>query len=354
MMSYPTPQEHPVLALFAELLAVPSPSSREEALAELIRAKLHSYGYRPETDAAGNVLVRLPGRAPDGPLTCFAAHMDEIGMVVTRVGDDGTLTVERSGGLYPWKMGERPVTILGDFATVTGILSMGSAHGAGGDKAITWADVRVVTGLTPAQLARAGVRPGVVAVPTRDGRGPIVFGDPADPLVAAWTFDDRMGVVALLRMLEVLAREQRRPQHNTIVAFTVHEEGGCHGAKFLAQRERPAIFIAIDGCPIPAGAPLHLDGRPGIWTMDRGGHYDQGLVRALCAAARQAGTELQPVVYPHTFSDAGAVYGAGAAGRVGCFGHVRDNSHGYEIARLSVFDNVVKTAVQYVIGEVAH
>jgi len=352
--AYPTIHDHPALALFAELLAVPSPSSREEAMAGLIRAKLQSYGYAPETDAAGNVLVRLAGRDPNGPLTCFAAHMDEIGMVVTRVGDDGVLAVDRSGGLYPWKLGERPVTILGDVEAVTGILCMGSTHGSVSDKAVAWADVRILTGLSAGQLARAGVRPGVVAVPTRDGRGPVLFGDPADPLVAAWTFDDRMGVVALLRMLEALARNGLKPRHPTIVGFTVHEEGGCHGAKVLAQRERPDIFIAVDGCPIPPGAPLQLDGRPGIWTKDRGGHYDQGLVRALCAAARRAGTELQPVVYEQAFSDAGAVYGAGAAGRVGCFGHVRDNSHGYEVSRLSVFDNVTKTLIQFVTEEDRH
>ncbi len=348
MTTYPTINDHPVLALFAELLAVPAPSSQEEALADLIRGRLQRYGYRPETDAAGNVLVRLAGREPTGPRLCLAAHMDEIGMVVTRIGDDGTLTVERSGGLYPWKMGERPVTILGDIEPVIGILCMGSTHASVSDKAITWADVRVVTGLTPTQLARAGVRPGVMAVPTAEGRGPVLFGDPADPLVAAWTFDDRMGVVALLRMLETLARDGLQPRWPTIVGFTVHEEGGCHGAKVLAQRERPDIFIAVDGCPMPAGTPLKLDGRPGIWSKDRSCHYDQTLLRELCRAALAAGTELQPVVYEQAASDASAVYAVGAAGRVACFGHVRDNSHGYEVARLSVFDHVTRTLIRYV------
>jgi hypothetical protein len=32
---------------------------------------------------------------------------------------------------------------------------------------------------------------------------------------------------------------------------------------------------------------------------------------------------------------------------VACFGHVRENSHGYEVARLSVFQNVVNTLVQF-------
>ncbi|MCP4363054.1 MAG: hypothetical protein GY796_34050 [Chloroflexi bacterium] len=61
--------------------------------------------------------------------------------------------------------------------------------------------------LLPAQLKAAGVRPGSTAVPTRERRGPVLFGDPADPLVAAWTFDDRMGVVALLRLLAQVKEE---------------------------------------------------------------------------------------------------------------------------------------------------
>src|SRR5438128_1154743 len=117
--------DHPALRLFTELLAVPSPSSREEGIATILRAKLGSLGYTHQTDGAGNVFVRLAGRTPDGPLCCYASHMDEIGMVVTRIEADGSLRVDRSGGLYPWKHGEGPVEILGDTGSITGILSMG-------------------------------------------------------------------------------------------------------------------------------------------------------------------------------------------------------------------------------------
>jgi len=54
------------------------------------------------------------------------------------------------------------------------------------------------------------------------------------------------------------------------------------------------------------------------------------------------------VAYDATASDASMVSSVGAAPRVGCFGHVRENSHGYEVARLSVFDNVLKTLLQFV------
>jgi len=347
---YPKVTAHPALELFTELLSAPSPSGREEQVAKLIFERLGRWGYTPEIDGAGNVLVRLDGRRPDAPLCCLAAHTDEIGMVVTRIEADGSLRVARSGGLYPCKLGEGPVEIVGDGEqALVGVFSMGSTHSPqAGSKVVTWDDVRILTGLTPAQLRAAGIRPGSSAVPVRQVRGPVLFGDQADPLVGAWTFDDRMGCVALMRMLKAIKEEGVRPYHPTIVAFTVHEEGGGHGAKALAHSERTQIFISVDGCPMPPGVPLQLDGRPGVWSKDSLAHYDQRLVKVLCRAAERAGTELQPVVFDGAASDAGMVYASGGAHRVACLGHVRENSHGYEVARLSVFDNLFKTLVQFI------
>jgi len=337
------------LGLFEELLAVSAPSGQEARIARIVQRKLAEWGYSPEVDSTGNVLVRLEGKQSDAPLCCLAAHMDEIGVVVTQIESDGSLRVDRSGGLYPWKIGEGPVEIVGDGDPVIGVLSMGSAHVRGvGEHPVGWSDVRVITGLSPQQLSAAGVRPGSTAVPVRQRRGPVLFGDPDDPLVAAWTFDDRMGVVALLRLLETLRQRNVVPWCPTIVAFTVHEEVGGQGAKVLAQREKPGVFIAVDGCPMPAGSGLKLDGRPAIWSKDQLTHFDQRLVRVLRKAAVDAGTELQVAVYDAAASDASMVFEAGAAARVATLGHVRESSHGYEIARLSVFDNLWRTLVSFV------
>ena len=345
---HPLTHAHPALTLLSELLDVSSISGHEAAIAARIRAILERAGINHETDPAGNVLVRLSGRQPDAPRVCLAAHVDEIGMVVNCIDDDGALQVIRSGGLYPWKLGEGPVEIVGDVETITGVLSMGSTHTANaGERTVTWSDVRIITGLSRAQLAAAGVRPGSPAAPIRAQRGPILFGDPADPLVAAWTFDDRMGVVALLRLLTALHEAEIQPQHPTIIAFTVGEEVGGLGAKALCQREDPEIFIAIDGSPIPPEADLKLDDRPGMWSKDRLATYDQRLLRDFATLARAAGTEVQFVAYTGNASDASLAHYAGYAPRIACFGHVRANSHGYEIARLRVFDNVLETLVEF-------
>ncbi|MCB0019805.1 MAG: hypothetical protein KDE09_18575 [Anaerolineales bacterium] len=342
---------NPILAHFTDLVRVPSPSSREANVAAVIKTKLTGWGYRPEQDAAGNILVRLPGLNPEAGLQILASHMDEIGMVVERINPDGSLAVNRSGGLFPFKIGEGPVEILGDEETITGVLSMGSTHGGHGDKAgQSWDSVRILTGLSVAQLAAKGVRPGTQAVKARAHCGPIVFGDEADPLVAAWTFDDNLGCAILLRLLETMVGEDWLPARPTIIAFTISEEIGGLGAKVVALRERPEIFIAVDGSPIPAGVPLVIDGRPGIWAKDARAQYDYELLRTLQAAAVSAGTELQVAAYTGAASDASLVFQTGAAQRVACIGHVRENSHGYEVTRLSGFEKVRATLAAYLRG----
>ena len=336
------------LRLISELLDVPSPSGREEQLAGVVRKKVTAFGYSPETDGAGNVIVRIPGKRSKAAPMILAAHTDEIAMVITSVNHDGSLCADRSGGLHPWKLGETPVDIIGDQGTVQGVLSFGSTHrpdvkGPGG-----WRDWRILTGLSTAQLSRKGIRPGSTAAPVRAIRGPFEFGDPKDPLVAAWTFDDRAGVATLIRLLEAIKKQRVKPQYPTIIGFTVHEEGGCHGAKVLADRERPEFFVAVDGCPMPPEAPLTLDGTPGVWSKDTLVHFDQRVIKGLMTAARQAGTRLQPVVYSGAASDASYVYSTGGAPRVATVGIVRENSHGYEVTRVRVFDNLLKTLLQFV------
>src|SRR5437764_2393602 len=120
--------DHPILGLFTDLLSVSSPSGREDRLAHLVCTKLDAWDYRCRTDSIGNVIVPLEGRRPDAPVCCLASHIDEIGMVVTRIESDGSLRVDRSGGLYPWKIGECPIEVLGDDQTIIGVLSMGSTH----------------------------------------------------------------------------------------------------------------------------------------------------------------------------------------------------------------------------------
>lgn len=337
------------------MLAIPSPSGFEHGMATLIRTKLDALGYQHETDDIGNVLVRLEGQNKDASLCCYASHMDEIGFEITSIEADGTLRAKRSGGLLPWKFGEGPVEILASKTkganSIQGILSMGSTHTAAAKgnqgQVITWDNVRILTGLSIEQLADAGIEVGSAGVPITEGRGPYIFGNEIDPLVAAWTFDDRLGCVTLLRLLEQLKKDNVKLNAPTLIAFTVQEEIGGFGAKHLCKHESPDIFVAVDGSPIPPETDLTLDGRPAAWRKDRLAEYDETLLLEFQKAATQAGTELQIASYDSAASDASMVASDGAKARIACFGHVRENSHGFEVARFSVFDNILNTLLAF-------
>ena len=335
------------LEIFTSLLQIPAPPGREEKMAEAIRKRLTASGYKSETDPAGNIIVRLDCAGHEKPKTIFAAHMDEIGMTVTKIEGNGDLRVCPSGGLHPCKLGERQVVVCTDKdMTISGVFSMGSTHSKAfkdGVWAPDWDSVRIVTGLTPQELKEAGVRPGSSAVPSPEGRGPYIFGSPKSPLISAWSFDDRAGVAILLLLLKELKKKKFESSCPLLVAFTTHEEGGCHGARALAAREKPERFISIDGCPVVDPEVLKLDGRPGIWSKDMFGNYDQRLVRDLMRAASEAGTELQPTVNDCASSDASEARQAGGADRVATMGYVAQNSHGFAVANIGVFSNVFNT-----------
>ena len=313
-------------------------------MAATLSSKLQSMGFEPEMDAAGNVILRLAGRHPERPTICYAAHMDEIGMTVTQILSDGALKVERLGGLIPWKIGETAVTIIGDGDDITGVLSMGSGHSRKVVEAgASWETAKIITGQSPKALADRGIRAGAAAVPVRAVRGPFLFGDEAFPWVGAWTFDNRLAIVSCLQALTTMQREGITPRSPLTLVFTVEEEIGCLGAKVFALRERPDIFIAVDGSPLVPECPVTLDGRPGIRSRDRMATYDQDLLREISRLSADAGVKLQPVVYSGAASDASLVYSIGASPRVACLGYIRESSHGFEVTPLSTFDLLTTT-----------
>lgn len=355
----PAADRDPHLLLLGELLQIPAPSGREERMAARVMQHIETLGGVPQLDAQGNVWVEVAGRQPELGRVALASHLDEIAAVITAIEPDGQLRVQRSGGLYPWKLGEGPMVIVGeDEQLVAAHLGFGSGHTndpqdpiaqfMAGSKGLTWADCRLYTGLSPQELKQAGVRVGSCAVPALSVRGPHVFGPASDPLVSAWILDNRGGTVALLGLLRRLREEGLKPRRTLDLCFMVQEETGTLGARGWAARNPVEIFIAVDSSPMPTGSQLTLDGRPATWSKDAGAHFDQALIGDMGRAAARAGTELQYAVYGAAFSDATGVLETGLAPRAATVGYPRLYSHGYEVSRLSVFENLVGMLCEYV------
>ena len=80
------------------LLETPSATGTEIAVASVLRERLAGAADEIRTDVMGSVHARLAGRG-DGPSFMLAAHMDEIGLMVTYISDDGFLSVAAVGGV---------------------------------------------------------------------------------------------------------------------------------------------------------------------------------------------------------------------------------------------------------------
>ena len=83
-------------ALLQKLINTVSPSGDEELVRGLIKKVMKGYVNKIETDNLGNLICRKKG---NGPVIVLAAHMDEIGLMVSKVDADGYLKIAAIGGV---------------------------------------------------------------------------------------------------------------------------------------------------------------------------------------------------------------------------------------------------------------
>ena len=114
------------LAFLKRLLDTPGPSSFEAAPARAWRAEAEKFADAVEADVSGNSFARLDGSG--GPRVMFAGHIDEIGIMVTHVDDDGYLSFDTIGGWdHQVFVGQR-VILLGRSGQVSGVVGKKAIH----------------------------------------------------------------------------------------------------------------------------------------------------------------------------------------------------------------------------------
>jgi putative aminopeptidase FrvX len=247
-------------------------SGYEDAVAELLRKELEPLVDEVQTDKMGNVVGIRKGQ---GPKVMVAAHMDEIGLAVSHVDEDGFIKFVSVGGFFdPIVLGQR-VLIHGQGGRVLpGVVGARPIHLMDAEerkKMPKLKEMFVDCGATSAQNAtELGV----------DIGSPITMDRPytrlANDYVTGKAFDNRAG---LAMMVSALQRLQGRTVKATVLAVgTVQEEVGLKGARTSAFGLDPDVAIATD-VTIPGDHPgvskneCHVStGKgPGITIMDAAG-----------------------------------------------------------------------------------
>jgi putative aminopeptidase FrvX len=327
-----------LFTLIAALVDCHSPSGEEGEIDRFLLPRLQELGLETRQDSAGNIIAKIEGRDASRSIA-ITAHKDEIGAIVKEIQPDGCLKVRKLGGAFPWVYGEGVVDILGDRATLSGILSFGSRHVSHESpqkeqqeiSPVRWEDAWIETKCSPEELESAGIRPGSRAVIGRHRKAPIRLKD----YIASYTLDNKASVAILLG----LAEELTDPAFNIYLVASAKEEVGALGALYFTQNHRLDALIALEICPLSVEYAIENGEAPVLLSQDGYGIYDEGLNRELRQAARQAEVPLQLAVIAGFGSDASIAMKFGHVSRSACLSFPTQNTHGYEIAHLGAIAN---------------
>ncbi len=340
--------------LIRELVGVPGPPGREEAVRDAVAAHVAALGFESRADAKGNLIVPLPpftdpdtvGRRPRAVVT---AHLDEIALMVSGIEWDGAVRVVPLGGLYPWKWGEQPVEIWTRSGPLPGIVSFGSVHTNAPSSVVQqarqaplqWEQAYLFTGLSPEALRTHGVHPGVRVALARDRRKVREIG----PYLASYFLDDRADLAAWLLALEAL-REETFPE-GVVFAATTTEEVGGEGAAYMLHQLQPDVCVALEIGPSVPESPFLPDERPTVWVNDSfsaTSAYDLDIIAQVCESL-----EIRPHWQALTRggSDASCTAQYGLTARPVTFGLPVENSHGLEIMHRDAPATLARLLVAY-------
>ena len=243
------------MELLKELCECSGIPGREERLREIVRRELEPVVDETRVDALGNLIATkraTKGRSPKRLM--IAAHMDEIGFVVSHIDEKGLLRLVPLGGHDPRNMVAQRVTVCGTKRDLTGLLYPGlkPPHIQTDEergKSLKVSDFYVDLYL-PASRVKREVEVGTMVTLQRDfveiGNG-----------VSCKAMDDRLAVYVMIRAMQAA----KSYGFETYAVATAQEEVGLRGAGVSAFGVEPDEV---------AGLPrIGVDGRP--W-------FDEGTV----------------------------------------------------------------------------
>lgn len=292
------------------LCELPGVSGREEPVRDHLISQLPE-GVHWETDALGNLYVEKKGaKTPKNKVALFA-HMDEVGLMVTYITDDGYLKFDEIGGIDPAVLIGRTVRLE---CGLVGVIALKALHLCEGDESKKIPDMRHLSidiGAKDRAEAEQYVSLGSYAVYRSDY---VEFGD---SLVKMKALDDRFGCALLLDLIR-----SDLPYDMTFV-FTVQEEVGARGAAAAAFKVKPDISVILE--TTTAGDICGVEGErracvlgdgPVVSYMDRGTVYDHALYKLALDTASAAGIPAQTKTLVAGGNDSSSVQRTGAGSRV--------------------------------------
>lgn len=297
------------LAFLKQLLGTPGPSGDEEAAARVWRAEARGFADTVYADVSGNSYAVLDG---PGPRVLLAGHIDEIGVMVTHIDDEGFLAFGAVGGWDAQVLVGQRVRLLGVGGELIGVIGKKPIHllkpderGQASTIERMWIDIGAAGREEALKLVRVGTV-GVIDAP--------LYELPNGRLVSR-SLDDRVGAFVVLEALRLLSQD--RPRARVAAVATTQEEITFAGAMTAAYSFQPQVAIAVDvtfSTDHPESdkrqwGDVKLGGGP---VLSRGSANSPLVFRRLLAVAEGEGIPYALQMTPrYTGTDADAIHKTG-------------------------------------------
>jgi putative aminopeptidase FrvX len=230
----------PLPETLRRLLTAPGPSGYEQAAARVFRDA--AAGFAEITyDTVGSTVARVRGTG-EGPFVAVVGHIDEIGLIVHHIDDDGFLWFTGVGGWDPVILVGQRVEVATRDGRVTGVVGKKPIHLLKDDerkKAPELKHLHIDIGARDGDDARSRVRIGDVAVIAGE---PVEL--PHDRFISR-SMDNRLGCYVALEAARLVAEAGDAPGDVAAVAVT-QEEISFGGARTTAYSLRPDIAVVVD------------------------------------------------------------------------------------------------------------
>lgn len=256
-------------------------SGDEGEVRKIVLSEIKARADEVKVDTLGNVLATRKGSVEQRLRVMLAAHMDEVGLMLTHDKGDGIYRFEVVGGISSSNLAGKPVWIGREH--IPGVIGIKPVHlirGIDRRKPIDIEDLHVDVGTVPGK-EKVGDR---ATFATRFVRlGPSLRGK---------ALDNRLGVATLIELLK------HAPANiDLLAAFTVQEEIGARGARVAAFSFNPDLAIVLDSTPafdLPDWEAdenvrynTRLGAGPAIYTADSSTLSDPRLVHFMIQVAEK-------------------------------------------------------------------
>lgn len=281
-------------ALIKKLVEIDGPSGYETKVREAVEDELKGHVNEWSVDGLGNLITRKGKKAQGGKTIMLAAHLDELGVMVTHVDENGFARFTNLGAVFPRNTAGARVRFLNGARGVIGF-----------EPHTSYSSVPPMTkmyiDLGAASKKECPVEIGDVAAFERG------FEDLGNRIVSK-AFDDRLGVAVLIETMK-----QIEDSPNEIVGvFTVQEEVGLRGATTSAFGVAPEVGIAIDVGKSPdtpgiKDEDIRMGNGPSISIKDQKMIADPRIVAWIEAGAKRAKIPTQRAISGRGWTDALAI-----------------------------------------------